>query len=158
MINASELRIDNWVMYNGVPQYIIGIESSLKEIDPIIGHRIYNSVRTSLTLQESIFTSKLEPIAITEDILNKIEGFVYDGGEDYWRLEVFKSRTITDTIEISFYPPNDLTKDKLGVYYSRHFEILGESNGLKLTNIEFLHQLQNAVFSIAHKELEINLP
>jgi len=117
-MEAKDLRVDNWV--SSAFGFVKVSEIRLMEC----------TVRTEdFTVNTCVWTSKLQPIPLTEEILLKCK----------WQL----------VKGIYFYINSYFCIDNSGRLYYH-----GDYTGI---NIHTVHQLQNLYFALTGKELEINL-
>lgn len=127
-ISANELRIGNWVLYQGqfkIVRYI--------QIDRI------GSIKKNLQPQ-TILLSKCHGIPLTEEILLKC-GFEYS--EPFPNIRCI---LIKDNFEIGL-DGDDFSLNQMSVRINKAIII----------KVKYLHQLQNLYFALTGQELEINL-
>ena len=134
-MKANDLRIGNWVQYDGIPYQI----ESLTKVDAVVcSIDIFDFRNRSL--------EQAQPIELTEDVLLKI-GFekVYTVPHNRLRLCVKNGNEIT---RISYdFLFDDITR----------LEIMGNGDSLNKRNIKYLHELQNSYYCLTNQELEIKL-
>lgn len=149
MLQANELRINNWIqrsdelyecadkdlIYNRYVQITsLGVEVAHWKCRCTIGGSIHSGEEYKYAL----------PIPLTPEILEKCGSFKK---EDVYDEEiVFEAELIDGVIEVSFY------EDMNEIYVRRKDSI----RGVKV-EIKYLHQLQNLSFALTNKEHEINL-
>ena len=128
-MEANELRIGNYILYDGNIVKVWGLSGDVEHI--------------SLLSKAGLFgdkISKIKPITLTEEILLK-SGFVKHNmlgySEHFTYQKYIKGETIT-----------------LNALYNSDFSILLHSVARK---IDSLHRLQNIIFALTGKELEIKL-
>lgn len=122
-MEAKEIRLNNYASCNfGIVQI-----SSIRDIECEV-HNADFSVNTC------VFTNKLEPIPLTEEILLKcgsistVKGFHHQDRFSLRWLEAYKYWYVTDM-----------------------------ETGAYITKVEFVHEWQNTYFVLQGEELEINL-
>lgn len=128
MIAINELRIGNWVQIDDTPFILNSIDKS----------GIINGLMTDKSDVNTIIEI-VSPVPLTEEILLKCGFERQANGKIY--LEV---KTDNDTLE--FFVDTEGVNVTFACYY-----------GLALTNINSLHHLQNAYFSLTNQELKIEL-
>ncbi len=140
-MRANELRIGNWVQYDGIPYQI----ESLTKVDAVV-HSIDIFDFRNRSLENA------QPIELTEEVLLKI-GFKKNKHNDWW--EYYPSRE--DEVSI-------LMRDKYTtIEYANLFhcpEDVAEVNydsRLEFPRRIYLHELQNAYYCLTNNELEIEL-
>jgi hypothetical protein len=127
-MKANELRIGNWVQYDGIPYQI----ESLTKVDAVVHSiDIFDFRNRSL--------GNAEPIELTEDVLVKLgfEGEMYEFCllADDFNITV---NLIENRVEISFFGNCEA---ELCIKY----------------NVKYLHELQNVYYCLTNEELEVNL-
>lgn len=125
ILDVKELRIGNYINYAYFP-------NNLESIEPVL---VSGIIETHISYKEDNkeFTYQIEefrPIPLTEEILIKA-GFE-------------KGSVFIDDLEISVNIKNNLLTIQQN----------GEHFGVQI-DIEYLHQLQNIIFDLIGKELEI---
>jgi len=128
MIEAKDLRLGNWLMYNGKFWQV----DSLSDF-PIIG--ICDDTHESIIGEQSA-----SPIQLSSEILEKC-GFVLNG---YY----YKRQPEFENIEYRLieFPSGTWIVSKGFINYNH-----------EITAIKYLHQLQNLYFALTNTELIINL-
>tara|TARA_R110000868_G_scaffold290022_1_gene550239 strand:- start:818 stop:1312 length:495 start_codon:yes stop_codon:yes gene_type:complete len=157
MIKSNELRVGNIVQRNGDWELekegfhtIIAINSSTS-LDGT-----FDSVRTDVTGQDFLFTTQIEGIPITEEVLlyfgfkkpsNTIELVRYDRKEYNERVTLELVFEDLDCIEIC------TTTDKIDSE-GNQVDII-DCTFIKLPHVKYVHQLQNLYFALTGEELPI---
>ena len=129
MIQANELRIGNYVLING----------KFCKTEAITGCMVSVSGYEINRFKPFEF-KHLEPIQLTEEILLKC-GF--EKKQEWYRHNEMKKYTIESGVI-------DLTK---GRYHIRQY--ISKDKSLHLSDLKYLHQLQNLYFALTGKELII---
>jgi len=134
-MKATDLRIGNYVYYNGTHKEI-GVVTALESY-LVLPEQSY--VKLNHVINNKYYLTEINPIELTEELLLKC-GFVRNG--DWAELEI-PTRAM-----IRFYNFNcaecDLVQD--GKYFA-----------FKNSHIIYLHQLQNLYFALTQTELQITL-
>ena len=133
-MRANELRIGNWVQYDGIPYQI----ESLTKVDAVV-HSIDIFDFRNRSLENA------QPIELTEEVLLKI-GFVKKN--DCYILT-------NECILFVYY--KDSFKQELLASVKREGKCYYNKNELKNYDIKYLHQLQNAYYLLTNEELEVEL-
>ena len=150
-MNEQELRIGNWVFDdNETPMKVVRIDES--RYGEWNGN---NWGLSSIMLQRTnrigdYWESEVvSPIPIDNPILIKHHTEYFF---DYSNNEASQiNYKVSENVRLR------LTKGRSSVIYWQPILIDVEGNEIKLPLIEHLHQLQNLVFALSSKELEINL-
>lgn len=130
-MKPQELSIGNLVCYNG----------KVVKVEQITKHKIGYHTKPNETRMNYARLCEIEPIPITEELLTKRKG-----DEDNYFM-------FCDCSILAFTKLGDAIWDvRIQVGFSNYKE-----NRQKIQNIQYLHQLQNAYYFTAHKELEIKL-
>lgn len=140
MINANELRINNYLYYNGNHNHI-GIVTSIQPRIYFKTNHTSGGVKIGFNNRFDIVyeLDKVKPIPLTEEWLLKF-GFVYNG----WNY---------DFERFTFHAQG---KNSKGEFYNTEFYIKrGKTKCLISFKIEFVHQLQNLYFSLIGEELTL---
>lgn len=145
MIKSNELRVGNIVQRNGDWELakegfhtIIAINSST------LADGTFDSVRTDVTGQDFLFTTQLDAIPLTEEVL------LYFGFEDSPPYGgdngFFKRNGVVVHYEIDSEDPN---------YCYWLYKKSGQFTEIK---IKYVHQIQNLYFALTGEELPIEQP
>ena len=144
-MNIQELRIGNYVYYNGIAMRIAGIDSPKprknKQFDDEYVIELQYNGLIDTTLEY------ISPISITNEILNKtnfsrhIKQFANDAEYYYYNLS---EDNFCDLTLITHLYDDDLCR--LGLFpYERWF------------TFQYVHELQNIFFDLMKEELKFNL-
>lgn len=122
-MKSNELRVDNWVM-------------SAFGIVKISEIRLMEcTVRSEdFYINTSVWTSKLQPVILTEDLLLKSEGTKFATGLIF-----------VDRFSLRWLPAY------------KYWYVTDKSTGAYITKVEFLHEWQNVIWSLNGEELKIKL-
>jgi hypothetical protein len=127
-MKTNDLRIGNWVQYDGIPYQI----ESLTKVDAVVHSiDIFDFRNRSL--------GNAEPIERTEDVLVKL-GF--EG-------EMYEFCLLADDANITV----NLIENRIDISYFGNCE----AELLIKYNVKYLHQLQNAYYLLTNEELEVKL-
>lgn len=145
MIQASELRIGNWVDFLSKEEDSGGNMCGTRDTMQVDINDISHSVE---------YPDMYDPVPLTPDILEKC-GFVLD--QEYW--EPFAGEAKGKLFETKMGPRLQIMEDhKSGLFFRL---IAGgdspDEYGWYDCEIKSLHQLQNLFFSLTGEELNINL-
>lgn len=134
MMDKSELRIGNFVLYDDKPTSYFDIITQIYDNGvEILSNSAWGGV-TSRTLEQ------IKPIKITYDLLIRC-GFI-DHAQNRWGCRI----ELSSVDELCFYcDMQDLRYQTKGSGFTRDF------------GIKYLHQLQNLYFILTSKELIITL-
>lgn len=133
-LKGSDLRIGNLVKYcNGVYRII--------EVSPI--HLLVQNANDINDIQHRAIQNA-EPIELTEEVLVKIGFEKHDEAMNIYAFENERA--------IVVYVPNRKLLKIEGV----ENDVLIDRN-IRLNNIKYLHQLQNAYYCLTNEELEVEL-
>lgn len=151
MIKPEEIRLNNWVLFEGKPRIIYSI-------DPI---REYEDLKCAISLKiffrngelygfDHRWLSQCEPIILNEDVLLK-SGFTKSAGHH----KIWEDTKLSNFEEIFWIP---------GIYFLEwdddHYTLYhadDEHTYWQLMWVRTLHELQNVIFALTKKELEISL-
>ena len=138
MIQPQELRLGNYVLYNGM----ICVVSSIIEPTPT-KDRFNNKYVISLWNNGSFNATidEIEPIVITEEILFKC-GFLKDENEIY-HIDIFTHYLELMNSMECYYP----------IYIQKAQMSSENEQRIGLNNLEFVNQLQNLFYSLTGEEL-----
>lgn len=147
MINANELRIGNWVLiedqFKWKPFQVTGIEMASEEkkidlfADPFIRYKLGATI-LNFPNEEPEEGVLVRSIRLTPEILEKkCKGFEVAEPDGWYHYKPTKE---SQTLELF------LQEDGLFHYADGAFSPI----------IEFVHELQNLVFVLTKKELQIN--
>jgi hypothetical protein len=140
-MKAEELRIGNWVYFKDGECYstVAGI---------IDGGEISVNYNMELLPIEDCF----EPIPLTPEILEKIEGFEFKKKENVWEKDryilVIKSNDEEWFINI---------QKEFEYCYISQYNLDDEIGSFYIHNKLYLHTLQNLIYSLTQTELQIKL-
>ena len=130
-MKPQELNIGNLVCYNG----------KVVKVEQVTKHKIGYHTKPNETRMNYARLCEIEPIPITEELLTKRKG-----DEDNYFM--FCNNSI-----LTFTKMGDAIWDvRIQVSFPNYRE-----NIQKIQSIRYLHQLQNAYYFTAHKELEIKV-
>lgn len=129
MIEATELRIGNWVMSSIGPHRLVPYD-----IVSIIGGEV-----------------SVKPIPLTEEILLNC-GFEKIEHEVQYQILIC-DETETENIKILILD----SCDKEGYFADIHEIIYRGSYTMNISKVKYLHQLQNLIYALTQKELTIKL-
>lgn len=137
MTEANELKIGNWVKYDGELYKVIGIVTSINSN----GTRYF---RTQLETREGDFSKAktqewINPIPLTPEILEKC-GWTYNNESDLFEIygDARMSMVFRENVQ-SYVMFNSILK------------------ALIAKRITYIHQLQNLFFALTGEELTVNL-
>lgn len=151
MIQASELRIGNKVIYNNIVYQVLGIVlTDVKNTSYQYSITLVNPHQPTINVDSEL----IEPISLTEEILLKYGSTKHHDektGYDYMHLHV-QGSSFRDSSHIRFDINDDGTIVWNGWIWNEnqiHFFVPNE--------VKYLHQLQNLYFALTGKELEIQI-
>lgn len=148
MIKPQELRIGNWVRfpYSGYEQV-----GDIERIEQDSGTNTEYYI-SSINDRFPRYYTEIEPIPLTLEILEKC-GFEKENEKRDYGLVYFVPETKFIIRRVNFERPI-LGKDD----FSFSLEFSDEKNWCTIINrIPHLHQLQNAIFALTGKELNVKL-
>lgn len=131
MIQANELRIGNWVDFNGEKARI----SQLWEMEAIF------------KCGDSALYSELKPIPLTGEILLKAGGKRFDEDKIILMLNDPSTHLVLMKVGTHWFPQIEQT----GEFASEGVNVVF------LNFIDYLHQLQNLFFALTGEEIKIEL-
>jgi hypothetical protein len=136
ILKPNDLRVGNWVSLEFVGAF---------KWDYYHFKEYVKGIRTGHHLEEDIISDKIEPIALTPEILEKC-GFVSEKDKEYFHPTTmfFELRNVT-ALEYGF---------KIIAGFPIHSRNIFK--GIS-TQINYLHQLQNLYFALTGEELTVNL-
>ena len=143
MIDIKELRPGNLVKTNGKPSgtvrgqfYKVASTDSTSSLDELKGSATIETIPPCSWTSVGAWSAYLIPIKITRDILEKL-GFT-DVSENLQEFNNFNGFHIT----VSCHDVSIMDK-----YY----------NHVLIAEYKYLHQLQNLVYYVTHKELDVEM-
>lgn len=125
-MEAKELRIGNYVMYNGV---VYTVESILSSTYLVFLHTLDKEILMEVKV------NKIDPVKLTDEWLEWL-GFVRVG--NHYEKNCFNIYKYKDGVEIELRNDEDDELFVIGMRYN------------------YVHQLQNLYFAIAGKKIAIN--
>jgi hypothetical protein len=147
-INPAELMIGNYVMYKGVMRPVLAIDAEREFVE--MGYKGTVTVPEYLPDGVTVFTTtgvwcnKVSPVTPTPEILERC-GFKRH--EDTINKNIFtiivngrQFEIGSDFATIDQFPTALYELTRLGVYHA-------------LTNVQYLHQLQNIIYSLTKTKL-----
>ena len=142
MIDPKELRIFNWIEYEGKPNKVLAIHSPAPHKNPALDGKCMIEINPP----DSFFVpvDDISPIPLTEEWLTRF-GFekATDAIGGYWSPS-FDTNTVG--LRWEFGEHIDTFRD---IYWS--YCVSGTYN----VKAKYVHQLQNAIFVLLGKELEL---
>lgn len=143
MITPNELRIGNWLLYEGKAIKVESIDPlrEVKELGLSCSISVEKWIGGLVITYDGKWLNHFKPIALTAEWLTKF-GFLDKGPNDSaksnWEKQGIRCPSF-DSFEGAFYCTND--------WGAEHFAYC-----------EHVHQFQNAYFALSGTELEIKLP
>lgn len=145
MMVISELRIGNYVEYNGYT----GIVSALHSPVPC-SDKEYNDIGLVELVLGGIVTARIDeinPIPLTEDLLLKLGFSDKEYKDGYIGIDINSDSITTDFV---------LTKPLVMGEFQKSFSWEYRAGNIPFfKQIKFLHRLQNLYYSLTGEELEI---
>jgi len=130
MIKAQDLRLNNYILHDGKPYKVVGLNDA-----EVSFFNEKDKCRWTVT------SNKVEPIELTPELLGKIKGIeksIHGDGYDY----------VTDDWTLSI----DIKSGRISVVTSRECEYFASDAA------KYLHHLQNLVYGLSGgTELSITL-
>ena len=126
-MEIEELKIGNWVLFNGYPVQI-------RELQYISKIDVY--------LDSNVNVATYKPMPLTEEILLKC-GFETESKYDDFKL---------NGVNIQSCSMRCKTLERFSFYLN-----LGDENDELNNKIDYLHELQNLYYALTKKELDIKL-
>lgn len=129
MIKIEELRVGNWVLWNGEYVNVYGLEKALERFE-----------RTKIN---DLYIEDFEPIPLTEEILLKCGFEDEDGGFGRWLR-----------LDYDIHNKNRHMLYKIGI---ERIEMCSKGMTTADAPLKHLHQLQNLYFALTGQELPVTL-
>lgn len=130
MIKIEELRVGNWVLWNGEYVNVYGLEKALERFE-----------RTKIN---DLYIEDFEPIPLTEELLTEKCGFEdEDGGFGRWLR-----------LDYDIHNKNRHMLYKIGI---ERIEMCSKGMTTADAPLKHLHQLQNLYFALTGQELPVTL-
>ena len=144
-MNINELRIRNYVLYNGITMKIAGIRCP----QPLKDKRFADKYIIELQYNGLIDTTLeyISPVLITDEILDKTDFSKhikqFDDDAEYYYFDLYDDK-FCDLALITHLYDDDLCR--LGLFpYERWF------------TFQYVHELQNIFFDLTKEEFKFNL-
>lgn len=154
-MNIQEIRIGNWVEWNKYHEEVAHYHKQGEYGKPY-DEQYLQVIKLGNNQINGGSNENYSGVKLTEEILLKC-GFEHDTTDDVYTIRLENSEYAEKRLEVAFTDPM-LIGNNIHVSAIQEMKIGNtEPTGIKIKDINFLHELQNLYFALTQTELDIKL-